>query len=311
MNSAWWLIAPLALLIVWWLAGRPGWPRQREGTDDAQAGTPSPASEVGGARSTVALEPVEDETQQFAPTTLMPDAVEDELRREQEALAARHAAEQAERDAAERAAAEQEAALRAAYRAAEEASARRAAERAAAEAQARQQAAEEHAQRELQRQQQEAEEQERQRLAAVPPPPPPEPAPSRLPEQTLVMVVDDSKVVRVKTSRLLAKHQYRVLLAEDGEEALRLIAGDLPQVLITDVEMPGIDGIELTRRLRAQASTAQLPIVMITSADDRLRGVADEVGVSVLLGKPYADEALIASIEQLAGIAPAARLSAA
>jgi len=305
MNSAWWLIAPLALLIVWWLAGRPGWPGRRQAADDSHAATVAPAGEVAGARSTVALAPDEDETQQFAPTTLMPAVAEDEIRREQEAQAARHAAEQAERDAAEQAAAEQEAALRAAYRAADEALARRAAERAAAEALARQQAAEEHAERELQRQQQEA---EQLRLAAVQPPPPP-PAPSRLPEQTLVMVVDDSKVVRVKTSRLLAKHQYRVVLAEDGEQALQQIAGDLPQVLITDVEMPGIDGIELTRRLRANASTAQLPIIMVTSADDRLRGVADEVGVSVLLGKPYADEALIASIEQLAGIAPAARLS--
>jgi len=144
-------------------------------------------------------------------------------------------------------------------------------------------------------------------LAAVPPPP----EPDRLPEQTLVMVVDDSKVVRVKTSRLLAKHQYRVALAEDGEQALLQIASELPHVLITDVEMPGIDGIELTRRLRANASTARLPIIMVTSADDRLRDVANEVGVSVLLGKPYSDEALIASIEQLAGIAPAARLSTA
>ena len=305
MNSAWWLIAPLALLIVWWLAGRPGWPKPPQGPEQGHAGTVAPAVEAGGAHSTVALAPDEDETQQFEQTSLMPQAAEDEIRREQEQLAARQAAERASRDAAEQAAAEQEAALRAAYRAAEEAQARRVAEREAAEALARQQAADEHARRELQRQQQEAEEAEEQRrLAAVPPP-----APSRLPEQTLVMVVDDSKVVRVKTSRLLAKHQYRVVLAEDCEQALLQIASDPPQVLITDVEMPGIDGIELTRRLRANASTAQLPIIMVTSADDRLREVADEVGVSVLLGKPYADEALIGSIEQLVGIAPASRLS--
>ena len=305
MNSAWWLIAPVALLIVWWLAGRPGWPKPPQGPEQGHAGTVAPAVEASGAHSTMALAPDEDETQQFEQTSLMPQAAEDEIRREQEQLAARQAAERASRDAAEQAAAEQEAALRAAYRAAEEAQARRVAEREAAEALARQQAADEHARRELLRQQQEAEE-ERQRLAAMPPP-----APSRLPEQTLVMVVDDSKVVRVKTSRLLAKHQYRVVLAEDGEQALLQIASDPPQVLITDVEMPGIDGIELTRRLRANAGTATLPIIMITSADDRLRGVADEVGVSVLLGKPYAEEALIASIEQLAGIAPAARLSTA
>ena len=57
MNSAWWLIAPLALLIVWWLAGRPGWPKPRQGVEQSQAGTATQAGEAGGARSTVALAP--------------------------------------------------------------------------------------------------------------------------------------------------------------------------------------------------------------------------------------------------------------
>jgi CheY-like chemotaxis protein len=128
----------------------------------------------------------------------------------------------------------------------------------------------------------------------------------RTPEQTLVMLADDSKVVRVKTSRLLAAHQYRVALAEDGEAALRLLEVELPQLLITDVEMPGIDGFELTRRVRADPRTAQLPIIMITSADDRLRSAAAEAGVSVLLGKPYSEDELLAQIAKLAHVAAVA-----
>jgi len=124
----------------------------------------------------------------------------------------------------------------------------------------------------------------------------------RTPEQTLVMVADDSKVVRVKTSRLLAKQGYRVALAEDGEDALRQFGTELPHLLITDVEMPGMDGFALTRELRGQPHTAQLPIIMITSADDRLRDAAAEAGVTVLMGKPYSEDDLLAQIERHAGI---------
>ncbi len=117
------------------------------------------------------------------------------------------------------------------------------------------------------------------------------------------MVADDSKVVRVKTSRLLARQGYRVALAEDGADALRQFDTELPQLLITDVEMPGMDGFALTRAVRSQARTATLPIIMITSADDRLRDAAAEAGVTALMGKPYADEDLLAQIARHAGVA--------
>ena len=110
------------------------------------------------------------------------------------------------------------------------------------------------------------------------------------------MVADDSKVVRVKASRLLAKHQYQVLLAEDGADAAAQMRATLPDILITDVEMPGMDGFELTRHLRSNARTAHIPVIMITAADDRYRAAAQEAGVNVLLGKPYEDDDLIARI---------------
>lgn len=116
------------------------------------------------------------------------------------------------------------------------------------------------------------------------------------------MVADDSKVVRVKTSRLLAAHHFRVVLAEDGLQALALAEQETPQVLVTDVEMPGLDGLDLTRRLRADPRTAALPVIMITSADDRLAPSAAAAGVSVLMGKPYAAEDLVAHVARLAGV---------
>jgi CheY-like chemotaxis protein len=116
-------------------------------------------------------------------------------------------------------------------------------------------------------------------------------------DETLVLVADDSKIVRVKISRLLASHGYRVALADSGEQALAQMAAERPHLLITDVEMPGIDGFELTRRVRAAADTAALPVVMITSSDDK-QDEAAAAGVTQLLGKPYPEEALIAAIER-------------
>ena len=133
------------------------------------------------------------------------------------------------------------------------------------------------------------------RRAAAPtavPPPSPTAAP-KSPEQTLVLVADDSKVVRVKTGRLLALHHYRVAYATDGMDAAQQMQTDTPDIVITDVEMPGMDGFELTRHVRQNPLTAHIPVIMITSADDRHRGDADRAGVSVLLGKPYPEDELI------------------
>jgi len=129
--------------------------------------------------------------------------------------------------------------------------------------------------------------------------------------QTLVLVADDSKVVRIKTGRLLAQHQYQVAYANDGLDAVQQMQAQRPDVLITDVEMPGMDGFELTRHIRADPQTAQLPVIMITAADDRHREQAAAAGVSVLLGKPYPEDALIAHIRLAMGQDGASPLAAA
>ncbi len=126
--------------------------------------------------------------------------------------------------------------------------------------------------------------------------PPAEAAAPKAPDETLVMVADDSKVVRVKTGRLLVQHQYRVAYAVDGLDAARQIQDCVPDVVITDVEMPGMDGFELTRQVRQNPLTAHVPIIMITAADDKHRDDAQRAGVTVLLGKPYPEDALIEHI---------------
>jgi len=128
---------------------------------------------------------------------------------------------------------------------------------------------------------------------------PVEPGKAKTPGQTVVMIADDSKVVRVKTGRLLTANQYQVLMAEDGLDAAQKIADSLPDVLVTDVDMPGMTGLQLVRQLRGNARTAHIPIIMVTSDSDDLRSEADAAGVDVLLGKPYPEEQLIAHIQRL------------
>ena len=81
----------------------------------------------------------------------------------------------------------------------------------------------------------------------------------------MVMVVDDSLTVRKITGRLLERQGYRVVTARDGEEAMQQLAEQLPQVMLVDVEIPRMDGFELTRRVRGDEHLKDIPIIMISS----------------------------------------------
>jgi len=114
--------------------------------------------------------------------------------------------------------------------------------------------------------------------------------------QTLVLLVDDSKMVRVKSSRLLASHEFQVVTAVDGIDALKQLENCCPDIVITDVDMPEMDGFGLVSAMRGNPRTQHIPIVMITSAEDRHREEALRVGVGLVLGKPYDEAALVAHI---------------
>ena len=114
--------------------------------------------------------------------------------------------------------------------------------------------------------------------------------------QTLVMLVDDSKMVRVKSSRLLASHGFQVVTAIDGIDALKQLENCCPDLVITDVDMPEMDGFGLVNALRGNPRTQHIPLVMITSAEERHREEALRVGVGLVMGKPYDEPALIAHI---------------
>ena len=109
-----------------------------------------------------------------------------------------------------------------------------------------------------------------------------------------VMVVDDSLTVRKITGRLLSRDGYQVLTAKDGVDALEQMLDVIPDVLLVDIEMPRMDGFDLTRNVRADAKLKHIPIIMITSRTaDKHRNYAFEIGVNHYLGKPYQEEELL------------------
>jgi len=113
----------------------------------------------------------------------------------------------------------------------------------------------------------------------------------------LVLVVDDSLTVRRVTQRLLAREGYRVALAKDGLDALERLAEELPTVVLSDIEMPRMDGFDLVRNLRADPKLAHLPVIMITSRiAQKHREYAAQLGVHHYLGKPYSEEELLGLI---------------
>ena len=113
----------------------------------------------------------------------------------------------------------------------------------------------------------------------------------------LVLVVDDSLTVRKFTTRLLAREGFRVATARDGVEALDQVSVALPDVVLLDIEMPRMDGFELTRVLHSDPRTASIPIIMITSRTaEKHRQYAMDLGVRVYLGKPYSERDLVTHI---------------
>ena len=115
--------------------------------------------------------------------------------------------------------------------------------------------------------------------------------------QHIVMVVDDSLTVRRVTQRLLSREGYQVVLAKDGVDALQQLQAITPDVMLVDIEMPRMDGFDLTRNVRGDERTRSIPIIMITSRTaEKHRNYAMELGVNEYLGKPFQEDDLLKAI---------------
>ena len=114
-----------------------------------------------------------------------------------------------------------------------------------------------------------------------------------------ILVVDDQRTNAEMVSGLLRNLGYEVELALGGEEALDLVHTNGPDLVISDILMPGVDGYELCRRLRANAATALLPVILVTSAEqsERIKGI--EAGADDFLAKPVNWAELFGRVKRL------------
>jgi DNA-binding response OmpR family regulator len=117
-----------------------------------------------------------------------------------------------------------------------------------------------------------------------------------------VVVVEDDPIYAKRASDSFGSRGDRVRIAKDGMEALATCLADHPDVIVSDVNMPRMDGWQLLRLLRARKAFAQTPVIFttrLTSEKERLRGY--ESGVDDYIGKPYADADLLARVDRLIG----------
>lgn len=113
----------------------------------------------------------------------------------------------------------------------------------------------------------------------------------------LVLLVDDFDDAREMYGHYLRHHGYRPLEAATGEEALTLAVAHLPAVILMDLQLPGIDGWEITRRLKRDGRTSHIPIIALTAhALDRERERTRQAGCDAFLSKPCPPEQLLSAI---------------
>ena len=116
----------------------------------------------------------------------------------------------------------------------------------------------------------------------------------------LIMIVDDSVTVRKVTSRLLERQGYDVVTAKDGVDAMEQLENVKPDLMLLDIEMPRMDGFEVTNLVRHHDVHQDLPIIMITSrTGEKHRERAFSLGVTHYMGKPFQEAELLSNVENL------------
>lgn len=116
----------------------------------------------------------------------------------------------------------------------------------------------------------------------------------------LILLVEDSPTQAFVTSRMLEGHGYRVLVAKNGREGIDLAKGKHPDLIIMDIVMPESNGFQATRAITTNASTSQIPVIMLSSKNqttDKLWALRQ--GAMSYLTKPVREEELIATVSHL------------
>ena len=117
-----------------------------------------------------------------------------------------------------------------------------------------------------------------------------------------VLAVDDSKTMRDLVYHALAAEGFEVRLAVDGEDGLGQLGGFVPDVIITDINMPKLDGFGFIEGVRGRAALQGVPILVLTTErGDELKSRARAAGATGWIVKPFDPERLVAAIRRVAG----------
>ena len=115
-----------------------------------------------------------------------------------------------------------------------------------------------------------------------------------------ILVVEDEPDIRKLVNYNLAQERYKVLEAEDGEQALKIVQRDKPNLVILDLMLPGLSGLEVCKLLRERTDTAKLPILMLTAkAGEADRVIGLEMGADDYLAKPFSPRELVARVRAI------------
>jgi two-component system cell cycle response regulator len=119
-------------------------------------------------------------------------------------------------------------------------------------------------------------------------------------ENKTVLIVDDDELNIKLIKAMLKSENYRLLAALSGMECLEMVADVVPDLILLDVMMPGIDGFEVCRRIKQEGETRKIPIIMVSSSiGEKLRVEAMEAGADGFLSKPVDKTELVVQVKSL------------
>ncbi len=120
------------------------------------------------------------------------------------------------------------------------------------------------------------------------------------PQKPKVLIVDDDQLVRQIVQEILSDENYEIQLAKDGKDALESIHRDQPDIIILDIMMPIMDGLDVSKHLKSNRTTASIPIIMLTartSISDKFDGF--DAGADEYISKPFDADVLQKRVKSL------------
>lgn len=115
-----------------------------------------------------------------------------------------------------------------------------------------------------------------------------------------ILIVDDSETERQYMSKLLLSKGHELIIAHDAEEGVVMARGELPDLILMDVVMPGMNGFQATRQLSKDPTTSHIPIIIVSTKDQQTDQIwAQRQGAKAYLVKPVKKELLFAELDKL------------